>query len=1027
MLSALLTLLVAPTTLPQEPVVDTLVLDINTATSFGDTFDPEPLAVGNLGDGRLLFTARAYALDDRAYWVTDGTPLGTLQLFPGGLPLLQPSAPLDIDRDRGAALPDGRIVFAGSIGFNSGFAQVSDGTSAGTLALPDASPFQNTPGPRRFTAHQDEVWYLAHTDVGTFSDLDLFATDGSIAGTTKRVELDLQGGGFAHDDVVVLASDGPGLLIAHSRIEGTDWLTDLWRSGGTQGSTELFATLSGRVAPGDSGQRFGARLVVLLGADEDSPARDLWAVDLANGALELLAAGPPLAFVRGDSEQLFFASGLVGSQVLNYGEPGSPGTTLGSFRRLSNLAAGELPSDVALVDGVLLFGAEGIDTTTGLEPWRSDGTGAGTRLLFDLEPGSGSSQPHGFLAQAGEGKFGAVTSSAGAELYRTTGQPGDVELVADLTPGPEGGLDPGRMVASAGSTTVFGYRFESVGAQLAATTTGGADLIAKLGSVLNQGSNPRALFAYQERLIFSTFTTEFGFEPWTSDGTAAGTELFLDLHPGPGSSTPDQWTEFQGRLFFTAFTIEHGREIWSTDGSPGGTMLLVDSVPGSVGAVSDLTASDDWLFFISQDFGDADRIWRTDGTAAGTSVIPDLSVPAPQSARVLHVFGDTALVHAEDTSPGAPALGRELYLVDAVTAERELLVDYNAGPFNSTLPFFASTEDFTLSVLKVPGTRLIVSDGTLAGSGELTSPDFPPSLFDTTIYGAWEDLVFFATGNGDFWSTDGTTAGTQLIDSANLFGGGVNQFDGRGEFAVLRDSVRRLWRTDGTPAGTFVIAEPMSPFGNAFQLRAPAGTEGAYLYVDSTPQGGDELWITDGSVGSERQFSDSGPGPVDGIGGELARVGSLVFFAGQDGVTGSELHVAPFAATSASVIQPFGAGCSNTSASNTLGGSGPAVLGGTLEIELSDAVPGATALLFRSPQFGATDLGAGCTLFATQPVFTAALAIDGVGFGAAALPIPDAPALVGLRLALQAAVTEPAGPFAQAFGVSGALEVLLGP
>jgi hypothetical protein len=423
----------------------------------------------------------------------------------------------------------------------------------------------------------------------------------------------------------------------------------------------------------------------------------------------------------------------------------------------------------------------------------------------------------------------------------------------------------------------------------------------------------------------------------------------------------------------------------------------------------------------------ADRIWRSDGTPAGTAAVADLGTPSNFSARVLRVFDDTALVHAENSAPGAPDLGRELYLVDAVSGTRELLVDYNAGPDNSTLQSFANAEGFTLAVLKVPGTRLIVSDGTVAGSGELTSPDFPPSLFDSFIWGAWRDTVFFSTGNGDLWATDGTTQGTERLAPFQALAGGALDFDGRGQFAVFQDQDRNVWRSDGTAAGTLLLESPQSFFGPSQRLRTPAGTEGAYVYVDSTPEGGDELWLTAGTPGSARQLTDAAPGPLDGIGSDAFRVGDRLFFAGSDGVTGSELHALPFAATDASVLQPFGAGCSTAALANALTATGPATLGSTVLTQLADATPGATALVFRSPTIGATDLGAGCTLYALEPTLTAAFPLDASGAGSTAMPIPSTPELVGLRLALQAAVPEPAGPFAGAFGLTNALELIIGP
>jgi ELWxxDGT repeat protein len=65
-------------------------------------------------------------------------------------------------------------------------------------------------------------------------------------------------------------------------------------------------------------------------------------------------------------------------------------------------------------EGPLLFAAS--DGTSGLEPWRTDGTAAGTVRVADLAPGVGSSSPE-WLAVAGPRVFfQADDLTTGAEL-----------------------------------------------------------------------------------------------------------------------------------------------------------------------------------------------------------------------------------------------------------------------------------------------------------------------------------------------------------------------------------------------------------------------------------------------------------------------------------------------------------------------------------------------------------------------------------------------------------------------------------
>ncbi len=52
-------------------------------------------------------------------------------------------------------------------------------------------------------------------------------------------------------------------------------------------------------------------------------------------------------------------------------------------------------------------------------------------------------------------------------------------------------------------------------------------------------------------------------EPWSSDGTAAGTIRQGDLAPGAAASSPGPFTLAHGQILFGADDGEHGRELWA--------------------------------------------------------------------------------------------------------------------------------------------------------------------------------------------------------------------------------------------------------------------------------------------------------------------------------------------------------------------------------------------------------------------------------------------------------------------------------
>ena len=88
-------------------------------------------------------------------------------------------------------------------------------------------------------------------------------------------------------------------------------------------------------------------------------------------------------------------------------------------------------------NGKALFSAT--DGTHGYELWVSDGTTAGTSLVQDINPGSGSSGPQD-ITKFGSGKalFSANDGTHGYELWVSDGTAAGTSLVQDIYPGSSG-------------------------------------------------------------------------------------------------------------------------------------------------------------------------------------------------------------------------------------------------------------------------------------------------------------------------------------------------------------------------------------------------------------------------------------------------------------------------------------------------------------------------------------------------------------------------------------------------------------
>ncbi|MBK6371565.1 MAG: hypothetical protein IPF64_17600 [Flavobacteriales bacterium] len=84
-----------------------------------------------------------------------------------------------------------------------------------------------------------------------------------------------------------------------------------------------------------------------------------------------------------------------------------------------NPSGGSSIRGITCVNGLVYFSAD--DGTHGAEPGVSDGTTAGTVLLKDINPGTGSSAPSGFVSWQGRVYFAADNGVDGQQLWSTDG------------------------------------------------------------------------------------------------------------------------------------------------------------------------------------------------------------------------------------------------------------------------------------------------------------------------------------------------------------------------------------------------------------------------------------------------------------------------------------------------------------------------------------------------------------------------------------------------------------------------------
>ena len=345
------------------------------------------------------------------------------------------------------------------------------------------------------------------------------------------------------------------------------------------------------------------------------------------------------------------------------GAPATPGSLRSSVPRGTGLAptfamdtdlmpgpASSTPSGLHAAHGFLYFMATG--PVVGDEPWVTDGTPLGTRLVSDLNPGSGfvgardmTATADGTLLalQSQEGDFsgslwfttttatqaGSTTSlmdweyrfatdsarlgddalvwisdfQATSELWRTDGTVTGTSLV-------KGGMQSydARLVRA--GDRVFFVDIQSI-LWVSDGTTEGTQRLHTWGHNGQTGSVLAMQLATAGRLAFFNVQSPMatGDEMWISDGTAEGTHMLKDINPGPPSARPAWLTPRGSRMFFVADDGKHRREVWRSDGTARGTVRITNLDARQVGHV---TACRGEIYFITADESGT-ALWASDG------------------------------------------------------------------------------------------------------------------------------------------------------------------------------------------------------------------------------------------------------------------------------------------------------------------------------------------------------------------------------------------------------------------------------
>jgi ELWxxDGT repeat protein len=220
----------------------------------------------------------------------------------------------------------------------------------------------------------------------------------------------------------------------------------------------------------------------------------------------------------------------------------------------------------------------GYDPANGNELWVTQGTALSTHIVKDINSGTGSSSPFAFCKIGNDVFFTAIESS-GRKLWKTDG-------------------------ANAGTLQIP---------------------VAEPFFILDN-----AVGIVNNKMIFYAHNTIDGYEPYVSDGTAAGTFMLKNIN-GAGNSWISQsqnaHLRFNSKYCFFVANNGTANALWRTDGTSSGTIQLTTDAQAAFSGVSggsytDIDETGLWLMqYNSSGSGNNEKLYRSDGTAAGTYLV----------------------------------------------------------------------------------------------------------------------------------------------------------------------------------------------------------------------------------------------------------------------------------------------------------------------------------------------------------------------------------------------------------------------
>ncbi len=312
--------------------------------------------------------------------------------------------------------------------------------------------------------------------------------------------------------------------------------------------------------------------------------------------------------------KLFF----IANDDINVGLWITNGTTAGTIKLTPTTGPANTSFDIAAYNDKVYFSYN--DGVNGYEMWVSDGTVAGTVLFKDLYTGSNNAYPRYFTVANNKLFFVADDASGAQHLFVSDGTAAGTVVIKNYATLFNGlttfAILNNDIYFTGDDGTGVGYGLWKSNGSLAGT------VLLRPNISSSSGANYTVL---GNTLFFDSNDGINGSELWTTDGTPAGTNMVINLRADGGgimySGAPFNFITYNSKVYFTASDDAHGAELFSSDGTAAGTQIVKDIQPGAEGSIPQQSVIYNGNLYFSCYNGAATGLWKSDGTAAGTVLI----------------------------------------------------------------------------------------------------------------------------------------------------------------------------------------------------------------------------------------------------------------------------------------------------------------------------------------------------------------------------------------------------------------------